>query len=218
MDGAKLLLLLVPLLGGWAYLSWRRRLSLKTLEGIAEAFLRLLEAKDPHTACHSRRVGAIAERIALEMGLSPKEVYLARIGGILHDIGKVGVPERLLRTKRLSREGWRRIHGHPIQGARLLLPLGPLFEEVIPIVLYHHERWDGGGYPEGRRGEEIPLLARIVAVADAYEAMTGGRPYRPPLSPLEALREIQRLSGSQFDPGVVEAFLRAWKGGSPWVE
>jgi HD-GYP domain-containing protein (c-di-GMP phosphodiesterase class II) len=173
---------------------------------VVETLTRCLEAKDPYTAFHSDRVAAIARDIALEMGLSSD-----------HDIGKLKVPETLLRKEgRLSQEEWLNITKHPEYGVRLLKPLEPFLGEVFPIVLHHHERWDGRGYPHKKAGYEIPLLARIVAVADAYEAMTSDRPYRRAKRPEEALREIQDLAGIQFDPRVVEAFTQAWRKNPPW--
>jgi HD-GYP domain-containing protein (c-di-GMP phosphodiesterase class II) len=182
-----------------------------------ETLVRCLEAKDSYTAFHSDRVAAIARDIALKMGLPPDQVSAAQTGAKLHDIGKLKIPEAILRKDEgLSREEWLNITKHPEYGVRLLKPLEPFLGEVFPIVLHHHERWDGRGYPHKKAGYEIPLLARIVAVADAYEAMTSDRPYRRAKRPEEALREIQDLAGIQFDPRVVEAFTQAWRKNPPW--
>jgi hypothetical protein len=202
----------------YVYILWRYQIQLaEAINNIVEASVRYLEAKDPYTAFHSDRVAAIARDIALEMGLPPDQVSTVQTGAKLHDIGKLKVPETVLRKEGgLSREEWLNITKHPEYGVRLLKPLEPFLGEVFPIVLHHHERWDGRGYPHKKAGYEIPLLARIVAVADAYEAMTSDRPYRRAKRPEEALREIQDLAGIQFDPRVVEAFTRAWRKNPPW--
>jgi len=202
----------------YVYVLWRHQVQLaEAINNIVEASVRYLEAKDPYTAFHSDRVAAIARDIALEMGLSPDQVRTVQTGAKLHDIGKLKVPETILRKEgRLSQEEWLSIAKHPEYGVALLRPLEPFLGEVFPIVLHHHERWDGRGYPHKKAGYEIPLFARIVAVADAYEAMTSDRPYRRAKSPEEALQEIQDLAGVQFDPRVVEAFTRAWRKNPPW--
>ncbi len=202
----------------YVYILWRYQLQLaKAINNIVEASVRYLEAKDPYTAFHSDRVAAIARDIALEMGLPPDQVNAVQAGAKLHDIGKLKVPEAVLRKEGgLSQEEWSIIAKHPEYGVGLLKPLEPFLGEVFPVVLYHHERWDGRGYPHKKAGYEIPLLARIVAVADAYEAMTSDRPYRRAKRPEEALRELQDLAGVQFDPRVVEAFTRAWRKNPLW--
>jgi hypothetical protein len=202
----------------YVYILWRYQIQLAgAINNIVEASVRYLEAKDPYTAFHSDRVAAIARDIALEMGLPPDQVSTVQTGAKLHDIGKLKVPETLLRKEgRLSQEEWLNITKHPEYGVVLLKPLEPFLGEVFPIVLHHHERWDGRGYPHKKAGYEIPLFARIVAVADAYEAMTSDRPYRRAKRPEEALQEIQDLAGIQFDPRVVEAFTRAWRKNPPW--
>lgn len=202
----------------YVYLLWRYQVHLtEALNNIVETSVRYLEAKDPYTAYHSDRVAAIARDIALQMGLPPDQVHLVETGARLHDIGKLKVPENILKKEGgLSKEEWNDIAKHPEYGFQLLKPLEPLLGEVFPVILHHHERWDGQGYPKRLSGYEIPLLARIVAVADAYEAMTSDRPYRRAKNPEEALREIQDLAGIQFDPRVVEAFTSAWKANPPW--
>jgi len=202
----------------YVYVLWRYQIRLaEAINNIVEASVRYLEAKDSYTAFHSDRVAAIARDIALEMGLSPDQVRTVQTGAKLHDIGKLKVPEAILRKEGgLSQEEWLSIAKHPEYGVALLRPLEPFLGEVFPIVLHHHERWDGRGYPHKKAGYEIPLLARIVALADAYEAMTSDRPYRRAKRPEEALREIQDLAGVQFDPRVVEAFTRAWRKNPPW--
>jgi HD superfamily phosphodiesterase len=206
--------------GVYVYDLWRKTRRLEeAILAILETTVRLLEAKDPYTAHHSERVAAIALEIGREMGLPPTLLESLEAGARLHDVGKVSVPDALLgKEGGLSPEEWAVMREHPAAGAKALAPIASLLgKEAVEIARYHHERWDGEGYPEGLRGEEIPLLARIVAVADAYEAMTSDRPYRRALSPEEAARRIEEGAGSQFDPEVAEAFLRVWRRGGAWV-
>jgi HD-GYP domain-containing protein (c-di-GMP phosphodiesterase class II) len=168
---------------------------------------RAIEARDPYTRGHSARVTAIAEAIALRLGWDDERLGLLYLGGPLHDVGKLGVSEEVLaKPGRLDDEELAQIREHPKLGARILLRIGAL-RGALPYVLYHHERWDGGGYPTGRAGEEIPLEARLLAVADAFDAMTSDRPYRPALDRDEAVAEVARCSGTQFDPQIVRVFL-----------
>jgi HD-GYP domain-containing protein (c-di-GMP phosphodiesterase class II) len=126
---------------------------------------------------------------------------------MLHDIGKIGIPDELLnREGKLTREQMQRIRSHVTVGASMLKALGEM-NPIVPLILHHHESWDGTGYPDGLKGEEIPLMSRILAVADAYDAMTSDRPYRRALSVTDTIDEIKRCSGVSFDPRVVEAFL-----------
>jgi len=215
-EGWEVLLLGLPVL--YAYSSWRAwRGMQEAVDRALEAVVRGLEAKDPYTAYHSERVAAIAEALARELGLPPDEVALVRRAGILHDIGKLGVQDAILQKPgELTEEERLRAKGHVQAGHRILHPLFrflPLMEEA---VLYHHERWDGLGYPRGLKGEEIPLVARILAVADAYEAMTSDRPYCAGMLPEEALEEIRREAGRQFDPEVVAAFEQAFARDEAW--
>ncbi len=192
----------------------------KKLHSIVETLLRVLEAKDPYTARHSERTATIALDIAREMGLPHTEIEALRIGALLHDIGKVGVPEAILKKEGpLSEEEWSSILAHPLMGDKLLSTAGGYFkhmDKVRDVILYHHERWDGNGYPKGLKGKEIPLMARIVAVADSYEAMTAKRCYRKASTPEEALEDICRNAGTRYDPEVVRAFVRAWKKDPAW--
>jgi putative nucleotidyltransferase with HDIG domain len=168
---------------------------------------RAIEARDPYTQGHSARVTALAESIALRLGWSEERLALLHVGGPLHDIGKLGVSDDVLsKPGRLDDDELAQIREHPKLGARILLRIAA-FRQAIPYVLYHHERWDGTGYPTGRAGEEIPLEARVLAVADAFDAMTSDRPYRPALSRAEALDEVSRCAGTQFDPEIVRIFL-----------
>jgi diguanylate cyclase (GGDEF)-like protein/putative nucleotidyltransferase with HDIG domain len=166
-----------------------------------------LDLRDVATARHSETVGRYAERIADELGLAPDQVERVRVAGVLHDIGKLGISDAvLLKTGSLEAAEWAEIRRHPELGARILEHAN--LRDVAGWVLAHHERVDGGGYPRGLVGDEIPLEGRILAVADAYEAMTADRPYRRALGAAEARAELVRGAGTQFDAGVVAAFLR----------
>lgn len=166
-----------------------------------------LEAKDPHIRGHSSRVTQHALRLAEVLGLPEEERRILYYGGHLHDIGKIGVPERILQKPgSLSDDEFRAVALHPEIGARLLRRLRFL-DEVKPIVRHHHERWDGRGYPDRLEGDEIPRLASVVSVADAFDAMTSGRSYREARHLEEAREEIRRHRGTQFRPDVVDAFL-----------
>ncbi|HEX8854549.1 MAG TPA: diguanylate cyclase [Thermoleophilaceae bacterium] len=180
---------------------------LATVLALAEA----LEARESGSATHSRRVARYAELIARELGLGEEVVDRVRIGGVLHDVGKIGVPESILsKNGPLSEEEWEELKRHPLIAARIL-DSGSI-EDIRAWVLAHHERFDGTGYPHGLAGEEIPMEARILSVADAWEAMTSDRPYRRALTTDEARAELLACSGSQFDSEVVRAFLRVLDG------
>ncbi len=173
---------------------------------------RAIEARDPHTQGHSARVTALAEEVARRLGWSAEQLASLRIGGPLHDIGKLAVSEAVLRKEgQLDPHELDQIRQHPKIGARILLRMAAL-REAIPYVLYHHERWDGKGYPSGKAGEEIPVEARVLAVADAFDAMTSDRPYRQALSRTEALAEVERCAGTQFDPEIARVFLEVFAG------
>ena len=168
---------------------------------------RAIEARDPYTRGHSDRVTEIAEAIARRLGWDEERLELLQLGGPLHDVGKLGVSEEVLaKPGRLDEEELAQIREHPKLGARILLRIAAL-RGALPYVLYHHERWDGAGYPTGRAGEQIPLEARVLAVADAFDAMTSDRPYRPALDREDALAEVARCAGTQFDPEIVRIFL-----------
>jgi putative nucleotidyltransferase with HDIG domain len=171
---------------------------------------RAIEARDPHTQGHSARVTALAEEVARRLGWSEERLATLRIGGPLHDIGKLAVSDEVLcKEGRLDPEELDEIRLHPKIGARILLRMASL-REAIPYVLYHHERWDGKGYPSGKAGEEIPVEARVLAVADAFDAMTSDRPYRRALSREEALAEVERCACTQFDPKIARVFLEVF--------
>jgi putative nucleotidyltransferase with HDIG domain len=161
-----------------------------------------LEAKSPWTKGHSERTVHYAEKIALKMGLSSEDTHNLIIGGMLHDIGKIGTYDNLLhKTEKLTKEEFSIIKKHPGEGVKILESIKQL-KKIIPIIRYHHERYDGRGYPDGLAGADIPLLARIV-----YDAMTADRPYRSALSQEQVTEELKRNAGTQFDPEVVDVFL-----------
>lgn len=171
------------------------------------AFAEAIGARDLYTMGHSEKVAEYARLIADQLGLDEPEVDRAYLCGIVHDVGKIGVPEYILnKPGPLSPEEYRQITRHPDMGATILSHISWL-EDVVPVIISHHERYDGTGYPQGLRGEEIPLLSRILAVADAFDAMTSDRSYRKALPLNMALEELRSGAGRQFDPRVVEAFL-----------
>ena len=171
----------------------------------AASLAKAVDARDVYTGSHSERVGELAARIATRMGADAELIELIRLAGSLHDLGKLAIPEEILRKPAPLTEAERLVlERHPQIGFRMLESLG--VDPVADWVLHHHERWDGGGYPDGLPAERIPLGARIIFVADAYDAMTSDRVYRRRLSTHDALAELQRCSGTQFDPEVVAAF------------
>ncbi len=176
--------------------------------GTIRAFSKIIDAKSPWTKGHSERVTKYALAIGKEIGLSEEQMKNLEIAGLLHDIGKIGISELILdKPDKLSEEEYSVIKKHPDVGADILLPIKQL-KEVIPAIRHHHEHFDGSGYPMGLKGEEIPLLARILAVADAFDAMHSDRPYRRGMSIDEIVQELKRCKGTQFDPKIVDAFLK----------
>ena len=167
----------------------------------------IVDAKDQYTRGHSDRVSDYSVLIGKELGLEQEKLEILRIGGLFHDIGKVGIPDSiLLKPGKLTDEEYTEIKKHPSTGARILSS-AKIFEDFIPIVKHHHERYDGFGYPDKLKGEEIPYLARITAVADTFDAMTSKRPYRNSL-PLDIVKEeFRKYSGIQFDPTIAKVFL-----------
>jgi putative nucleotidyltransferase with HDIG domain len=180
---------------------------------VLAALSQAIESRDPYTRGHSDRVSSIAEVIARRLGWKPARLGALRLGALLHDIGKLNLDDAVLRKPGpLDEREFSEIKRHPLAGARLIRRVEAL-KPALPYVLFHHERWDGRGYPSGRSREQIPSGARIVAVADAFDAMISVRPYRPPLSVRDALNELEAGAGTQFDPGVVRAFVAAWSDG-----
>ncbi len=175
---------------------------------MVHSLVNAIEAKDMYTRGHSERVSRLAGRIGRELDLPPAELESLRWASVLHDIGKIGISEAILnKPGRLSDEERLEINHHPTKGCKILEPIQQL-KRVLPGILHHHERYDGEGYPEGLKGEAIPLIARIIAVADTYDAITSTRAYRPARPHEETLAIIRGAEGSQLDPAVVRAF---WK-------
>ncbi len=176
-------------------------------EEVILALVRALEAGDPYTSGHSARVAESAVSLGKKLNLNYDDLNSLKWAALLHDIGKIGVPrEILLKTGKLNDYEFEIIRNHVRIGVEMLKGFRTL-EKVIPIIVAHHERWDGKGYPEGLKGEEIPLLSRILSIVDAYDAMRSNRPYRPPLSFEEALEEIIKNAGTQFDPQIARLFV-----------
>jgi len=173
------------------------------------AISRAVEERD-QTQGHGARVTALAEPVADRLGWHPARIAELRFGAPLHDIGKVAVARQVLRKAGpLTLEELAAIRRHPSAGADLVMPIRSA-RRALPYVLFHHERWDGGGYPSGLRGEAIPVEARLLAIADAFDAMISPRPYRQTLSHERALDEISACAGTQFDPTIAEIFLAVW--------
>jgi putative nucleotidyltransferase with HDIG domain len=177
---------------------------LETIRSLAAA----IDAKDSYTHGHSRRVTDLSVGIAMEMELSKTEVDTIRHASLLHDVGKIGISEQiLLKPGRLTDDEFETIKSHPHIGAGILNSI-EFLKNVCEIIKHHHERFDGKGYPNGLSHQDIPLGSRIICVADSFDAITSNRPYRKPMTFQEAVDEIVNCSGSQFDPKVVEAFVR----------
>jgi diguanylate cyclase (GGDEF)-like protein len=175
----------------------------------------VVEARDPYVYGHSRRVNTYAVALAEAIGLLPNEVSKVSTAALLHDIGKIGIPDKVLNKKGgLNEEDWRAVKAHPRLGANIISNI-PNLVPCVSSILYHHERWDGGGYPEGLKGKEIPIEARILAIADSFEAMTSARPYRPALSLEQVVKELTQGAGHQFDPQLVEVFIGIIEAGLP---
>jgi putative nucleotidyltransferase with HDIG domain len=189
---------------------WRRLNRLR--ESAVMALANAVEAKDHITGGHSDGMAADAARLAEQLGLAPEEAEAVRWGGILHDVGKIGIPGAVLNKQGLLDEAeWEVMRRHPVIGAGIVARMEGM-ERVVPIVRHHHEHYDGSGYPEGRRGEDIPLGARIVGVVDAFHALQEERPYRPAFSREEAMAVLRRGAGTLWDPQVLAALERLWGG------
>jgi putative two-component system response regulator len=188
----------------------RLRRSITSLERatqIVAALANAVEAKDVDLVHHCRWLAHHAARVGIQVGLRGEELEAVAYGALLHDVGKIGVPEHLLRKEGpLSDDEWTLMRRHPEIGERICRPLRASVG-FAPIIRHHHERFNGTGYPDGLKGEQIPLGARIVAIADAYEAMVHGRPYQPSQPHERVAAELRRLSGAQFDPELVPVFL-----------
>jgi putative nucleotidyltransferase with HDIG domain len=177
---------------------------LAALLNLAEA----LDVRESGSATHCQRVGRFAELTARELGLAPEAVERVRLAGILHDVGRVALPESVTaKPGPLTDDEWTWVRAHPAVGARMVETTE--YEDIRSWILFHHERPDGHGYPEGRGAGDVPLESAIIAVADAYEAMTSDRPYRSALALEAAAEELRREAGQQFQEDVVEALLRA---------
>ena len=166
-----------------------------------------VEAKDTYTRGHSDRVSEYSVLIGEKLGLTEEQIKILKVGGLFHDIGKIGIPDSiLLKPGKLTDDEYSEIKNHPSIGAHILSS-ATIFKEMIPIVKHHHEKYDGNGYPSRLKGEEIPYLARIAAVADTFDAMTSRRSYRDAVDLQKVIDEIKRCEGTQFDPQIAETFL-----------
>lgn len=178
--------------------------SIKTL-------ISVINAKDKYTYAHTERVVIYSQLIANELELSEEDKKILKYGAYLHDIGKIQIPMEILNKKmRLTNKEWNLIKEHPKNGAEIIQPVQSL-QRVVPLILHHHERYDGTGYPSNLRGEEIPYLTRILSVADSFDAMTSNRPYKQSMSFDGALNELRKCSGTQFDPDIVDRFIEIMK-------
>ena len=176
--------------------------------GTLRALSASIDAKHRYTRGHSDRVAFLGAKLAEAIGMNTENVERVRIAGLVHDVGKIGVPEAVLTKKgRLTPEEFEQIKQHPVIGYEILKDIPPMYD-ILPGVLYHHERWDGKGYPEGLSGEDIPLFGRLLAVADTFDAMKSTRSYRSAMPKDQVLEEIRRCAGTQFDPALASAFVK----------
>ena len=179
--------------------------------GTIESLRLAVDAKDSYTRGHSDRVSYYSVLIGKQLGLSEEDLDILKQGALFHDVGKIGIPDAILQKPgKLTDDEYDDIKNHPSIGAKILGP-AKIFEPLIPMVLHHHERYDGRGYPGGLKGEEIPFMARIVCVADSFDAMTSDRAYRPRFTVVKAMEEMENCKGTQFDPELVDAFMIAMK-------
>jgi putative nucleotidyltransferase with HDIG domain len=180
-----------------------RKVYLDTIRALAAA----IDAKDPYTKGHSERVADTSVALAQELNLSDREIENIEYTALLHDIGKIGIDERILgKNDGLTSEEFKRIKEHTIMGAKIIKPV-EFLKDSYKVIYHHHERYNGDGYPDGLKGEDIPISSRIIAVADAYDAMGSDRPYRKKLNKDKIVKELKDQSGKQFDPEVVKAFI-----------
>ena len=186
----------------------------KSYRDTIRALAKAVDARDPYTVGHNWRVSRLAVAVASSLGWSADELGGAELGGILHDIGKIGIPDHIfLKSEKLTDEEWWTMKQHPEIGAKMVAGIDFL-ESVLPYILYHHEHWDGSGYPYGLKQNEIPEEGRLLLVCDAFDAMTTTRPYRKGLDPELAIEELRQRKGIQFDPMYLNAFITAWEKGS----
>lgn len=186
--------------------------------GTVESLRLAVDAKDSYTRGHSDRVSYYSVLIGKKLGLPEEEISILRDGGLFHDIGKIGIPDAILQKPgKLTDEEYDDIKNHPSIGAKIIAP-AKIFENILPIVKHHHERYDGRGYPSSLKGEDIPLYARIAAVADTFDAMTSDRSYRPRFTLFKALEELENSKGTQLDPTIVDAFILAFKENKEQIE
>jgi putative nucleotidyltransferase with HDIG domain len=177
------------------------------------AVVNAIDAKDPYTKGHSARVSALSIAVAREYGFDENGLRIVKIASLLHDVGKIGIEDRILRKPgALTDEEFEIMKTHPSKGAEILGSI-PQMREMIPGIKYHHEKWSGGGYPSGLKGSDIPILARIVGIADAFDAMTTDRPYQKAMTFEMAANRIKELTPKVYDPLVTEAFLKAFHSG-----
>ncbi|HEX4835333.1 MAG TPA: HD-GYP domain-containing protein [bacterium] len=183
----------------------------RAFAGTVRSLANAVDARDMATADHSGRVAEYAVAIAKEMGLGDSECREVQVAGFLHDVGKIGIHDDILAKKGpLTDVEWNSMRRHPLLGYEILQPVA-ISEKIKLAVRHSHEWWDGSGYPDGLAGKQIPLAARVIAVADTFESFTTDRPYRPSGDPRQAVEEILRCAGTQFDPRVVRAFVRVWE-------
>jgi putative nucleotidyltransferase with HDIG domain len=188
-------------------LQFQKKLISRLNDELLQALSSAIDMRDPYVLGHSNHVVEYAVLISQKLGLPAEQIEIIRKAGLLHDIGKLGISENILhKPAKLTNEEYEIVKQHPVIGANIINDIDAL-RNLVPIVRHHHERYNGNGYPDGLIGNEIPLGARILAVADSVEAMASDRPYKRSLNPDEILSEIQRCSGTQFDPLVVRAFL-----------
>ncbi|MGH3037512.1 MAG: HD-GYP domain-containing protein, partial [Gaiellaceae bacterium] len=206
-------LVVLPVLGLLAFLAQERRRRIDyalelghAYRGTAFLLGDVIEADDAYTGSHSRDVVDLVVAVSLELGLDPSAQRDAELTALLHDVGKIRIPAEIInKPGKLTDEEWAVMKTHTIEGERMLEKIGGVLGRVGRLVRSCHERWDGGGYPDGLAGEDTPLVARVVCACDAYNAMTTDRPYRPARSAVEALTEMRACAGTHFDPGVVAA-------------
>ncbi len=198
-----------------SYLHERRQTEklVQSQRATAITLAKAIEMRDRYTAGHTDRVTEFAMLTAGQLNWSKERLTVLELAGHLHDVGKIGVPDAVLnKPGKLTAEEFEMMKAHPEIGEQIIRGID-FMEALVPYVLYHHERYDGKGYPRGLSGEAIPIEGRLLAVSDTFDAMTSSRPYRKQLDPEQAVEEIKRCSGTQFDPKIVGAFLEVWTAG-----